>query len=269
LCLWFGPQPKLETAGKRELSTWGALIWLILAILVMLPLKRWIVAHIRGVGMLLSGSSAVATWFYFFLFLPGIFLHELSHWLTATILLVPVSRFAVWPRSKRGGDVQLGAVEIKAVDPLRQSLIGLAPLLGGSLVVWLIARLLKLDELGFALTSGNVEIVFNAIQASLSTADFWLWLYLLFAISNAMLPSPSDRQSWKPVLTFLALIVILFAGLGLAPPIPVGIRRTTVDFITFLAYAFGTAIAVDLFFMSVIAAGEGLIGLLTQRRIKY
>lgn len=251
------------------MSEWGALIWLSLALLVMLPLKRWIIFHTRGLGLLLSGSNAVATWFYFFLFLPGIFLHEISHWLMATVTLVPVKRFAVWPKAKRSGEVQLGAVEVAAVDPFRHSLIGVAPLLTGSIVVWLIGRLLKLDDLGQALFSGNMEIVFNAVQSTLATPDFWLWLYLLFAISNAMLPSPSDRGSWRPVLTFLGLAVVLFAGLGIAPPIPAGVRLATLEFTAFLAYAFGMAIAVDLFFMAVIALGEGLVGLLTQRRIQY
>lgn len=247
----------------------AALVWLGGVFVVMVPLKRWIVVHTRGVGLLLSGSRAVATWLYFFLFLPGIFLHELSHWLAATLLLVPVRRFAVWPKAKRRGDVQLGSVEVAAVDPFRHSLIGIAPLLGGSLVVWLIGRFLNLGELGRAFASGNVEIILNAARTTLSTPDFWLWLYLLFAVSNAMLPSPSDREAWRSVLTFLGLLVVLLAGLGIAPPIPPGVRRATIDLIAFLAYTFSLAVAVDLFFMLVIALTEGIAGVVMQRRVHY
>jgi hypothetical protein len=96
----------------------------------------------------------------------------------------------------------------------------------------------------------------------------WLWLYLLFAVANAMLPSPSDRETWPPVILFLGVLVILayvlgFSQvlLGLAPLVMTGLR--------WLAVAFATTIVADLPFVILIASAEWLLGTLRGERVYY
>ena len=87
----------------------------------MYPLKRWITAHIQGVAFLLTSSPKVAMWLFWGLFLPGTMLHELSHWFTAILLGVRTSRFSLWPQMKKGGELQMGSVQVELSDPFRHA----------------------------------------------------------------------------------------------------------------------------------------------------
>ncbi|MEM7033118.1 MAG: hypothetical protein AAF629_26435, partial [Chloroflexota bacterium] len=106
-----------------SLSVWTSLFWLIVVFLMMLLLNRWITLHINGVGLIISMNQLTATWIYFFLFLPGILLHEISHYVVAWILRANPGKLSLWPKKKRGR-VVLGSVEVRGADPVVHSLIG-------------------------------------------------------------------------------------------------------------------------------------------------
>jgi len=249
-------------------SVWADLFWLVVIFLVMLLLNRWIVMHVNGVGLIISMNQTMAVWLYFFLFLPGILIHEVSHYIVAVLLRARPSKFSLWPKAKRGR-VVLGSVEIRKADPLAHSLIGVAPLVVGSLAVWFIAQFLQFDRLGLALAQGDLDILFRALAQSLATPDFWLWLYLLFAISNAMLPSPADRIYWTPVLFFLGAVIVLLAGFDLFPTIPIFIQETFFDVVSILVSALTTVVVVDLLFIIFIFLLEFLLTVTTGRKIQY
>jgi hypothetical protein len=249
-------------------AAWGNLFWLIIIFLVMLVLNRWITIHIQYVGMLLSGSEVAATWLYFFLFIPGILIHEISHFLVAWVLRARPSKLVLWPTVKRGR-VVLGSVQVHNTDPLSHSIIGAAPLLFGSLAVWFLARFLQFDQLGEAITAGNMPELINAAGRSLATPDFWLWIYLLFAISNAMLPSPVDRIYWAPILLFLGSGFVLLLGLDLLPAIPPNIQNGFANIISVLVFALTTVVAVNLFFFFFIFVLESLLTIATGRKVRY
>jgi hypothetical protein len=252
------------------MSGWSVFFWLIVSFFLIYPLKRWISSHIQGVAFLLTGSPKVAMWVYWALFLPGTFLHEFSHWLTANLLGVKTTRFSLWPQLKKGGELQMGAVVIQVSDPVRHSLIGLAPLIFGSLAVLLIGQgRLELGRLGEALSSGEVETMGQALARIVLLPDVWLWVYLIFAISNAMLPSASDRESWRTVLLYLTLALALAVGLGLSPSMPPQLQTIGLTVITYLLSAFVITIGVDLFFLLIIAVTETLATWMLGRRVQY
>ncbi len=64
------------------------------------------------------------------IFLPGIIVHELSHFFIAVILFVPVGDIEFTPKKNDNG-VKLGSIEIARTDPIRRSLIGFAPVFVG------------------------------------------------------------------------------------------------------------------------------------------
>lgn len=236
----------------------------------MYPLKRWIGSHIQGVAYLLTGNTRVAMWLFWAIFLPGTFLHELSHWLTAKVVGVKTSSFSLWPHMKKGGELQMGAVQVEVSDPFRHSIIGLAPLIFGSLAVLLIGQIqLDLGDLGQALATGNVEIIGRAIGQILIVPDVWLWFYLIFSISNAMLPSASDRESWRTVLLYLTLALAIAIGVGFNPTVSPQLQAFGRAIITYLLSAFVITIAVDLFFILLISLVEILATWLLGRRIQY
>jgi hypothetical protein len=235
----------------------------------MYPLKRWISTHVQGVAFLLTGNPQAAMWVFWVLFLPGTFLHEVSHWLTAKILQVKTGKFSLWPQKKRG-QLQMGSVQVVGADPFRHSLIGLAPLIFGSIAVLLLGQgRLHLTDVGAAVNSGNIEILWNAIVKILTTPDIWLWLYLIFAVSNAMLPSASDRESWWSVLIYLGLALFLALGLGLNPTISVELQAFGLAIISGLLYAFVITIFVDLFFIIIIFFIETFFAWVLGRQVQY
>jgi len=251
------------------MASWTNFFWLIGAFLLLLVLSRWIERHTQGLGFLLSNNQATALWLYFFLFLPGILVHETSHYVTATLLGVKASNFKLWPTLKKGGQLVLGSVQVRGAGPLRHSLIGAAPLFWGSALVMLIGRFLHFDALGPALTGGNVEQILALTGQSLSTPDFWLWLYLLFAVANSMLPSPADRLYWTPVLLFFGVIAALMVGFDMMPVISDSMQEGVNAFFAFMASSFSIAVGVDLFFVVFIFVLEALIGFVTGRRLQY
>jgi hypothetical protein len=227
---------------------WPLLLWLAASFLVLFWLRRWIIGCVQTIGYLLSGDPAVMMWIYFVVFLPGIVVHELGHWLVALLLGVRRGKIKIWPERTRGG-MRLGSVKIKSVDPLRNSLIGLAPLLGGSLIVLLVGDwVLGLGELGKALLVGRWEALGPLMVSYLYIPDFWLWLYLIFTVATSMMPSESDREAWPSVIIFLALVTLaaLISGWTphFGPELAEGIRSA----IGALAYAFTLAVGVDLVF---------------------
>lgn len=251
------------------MNPWLSIAWLIIIFLLMLWLRRWIEAHIQGVAYLLSGHPAVAVWIFFLIFLPGTLVHEFSHWLVAKMLGVPTGRIVIWPQLKRDGALWLGAIQVARADPLRSSLIGLAPLVSGSLLVALIGAHLQLDAFEDLLINGDWELMGAALLRSVSLADFWLWLYLLFAIANRMLPSAADRERWKPVIVFLVLVSAVIVAVGWTPQLAAGVRSTILDITSFLLYAFTLTVAINVFVVLFVSLIEGVAVIVWRRRVSY
>jgi hypothetical protein len=251
------------------MDPWLSLVWLVIVFLLMLVMRRWVEAHVQGVAYLLTGHPALALWIFFLIFLPGTLVHELSHWLAAKLLVVPTGSIALWPQTKNDGSVWLGSIQVARTDPLRNSLIGLAPLISGSLLVTAIGAHLQLDALGSALLGGNWELAAQVLSRSTSLADFWVWLYLLFAIANRMLPSPADREPWKPVLIFLALLGLVIVGAGWTPQLSPDVRDAILNLVGFLLYAFALTLGIDLLVALLLGLTESLAALLLRRRVPY
>jgi hypothetical protein len=241
---------------------WTPLIALAVTLLALFFVQRWITGSLQEVSIRWVGDPDVALIIYFVLVLPGVIIHELSHWLMAKLLGVRVSRPQIGPvRKGRSRRVSLGSVRVGKVDPVRASLIGVAPLLGGSAVILLVGNLvLGVGELASAMTGQGLEVILDGLEQMVRVADFWLWLYLIFAVSNAMLPSESDMAAVRPVLIFLgivAAILLIVTGIPAIPPTAVEAVNAIAGY---LAAAFGLTLGVDMVFMAFI----GLLLVLTR-----
>ena len=166
--------------------------------------------------------------------------------------------------------MRLGSVSVAHTDPFRASLIGVAPLISGSLVILIIGQLiLGLGDLGEALVAGEWGAIWESLLVHLRAPDFWLWLYLIFAISNAMLPSETDREPWRPVLLFIGLVAFLSYLTGWVRQMPEVLANASLTGLSYLAYAFSLTIVVDAIFIAVIAILEALVSRLTGKRVEY
>jgi hypothetical protein len=193
---------------------------------------------------------------------PGIFVHELSHWVVALLLGARPSTPQVQLKINRSS-VELGSVSTIKVGALRGSLIGAAPLLGGTLVILLLADLafgvrLSPDRSaaeGLASVLGNLGRYARA-------PDAWVWVYCIFAVSNSMLPSPADRQEWRQVLVVLALVSAVVVFLGGVPQLPPQLIEALQYVIDTLGFAFGLTIVVDLVVLVILLACDAVLAVL-------
>ncbi len=248
---------------------WTPLLWLAVTLVFLLLLERWIHRHLQGVMLLLTGDPDIAVVLYALPLLPGIILHELSHALAAILMGVRVGRISIRPK-RTGQRVQLGFVPVERTDALRTSLIGLAPLLIGSGVITLIGYVaFGIGTVGTALVEGNWISAAGALLGILEAPDSWLWAYVIFVVSNTMLPSRADRQAWTPVILFLLLIGALIWAAGLGPAILAGLANPLSTALRWLAMMCALTIAIDLPFMFLIALAERLLERVKGVRVEY
>jgi hypothetical protein len=202
--------------------------WVLLTLPLLLMLQRWIHRHLHGLALLITGQQARAVIIYAIILLPGVFLHEASHWLAATFLGVKTGTFSIIPQQQDDGSIQLGYVEYyktKSLDPLRESIIGGAPLISGTAVILLIAyKIFNLSELAALAQSGQLQSLTQLLESLFQTPDFFLWLYLLFAIANGMMPSRSDRRAWPAFAVAMLIFSFIIYLLGVADVVTAGLE---------------------------------------------
>lgn len=186
----------------------SGLLWFILMLVPLILLQRLLHREIQAVFLILTRDSRVTMGIFAMLFLPGVFLHEVSHFVMAKILRVRTGKFSIFPKSLPDGRLQLGYVETARSDVVRDSLIGAAPLIVGTLFVAYVAVYhLQMRVLWDAFRNGQLDLFWLGVRALPQVQDFYLWFYLAFAVSSTMMPSESDRHAW---LELLISIVVLF-----------------------------------------------------------
>lgn len=171
----------------------------------------------RQIGLLiqenvyrLTRSPDLAMVVLFLVYLPGILVHEGAHWLMAKALGLKTGKFRVWPR-KQGRQIGMGSVSVERGGTVADSVVGLAPLIIGSILVALIGtQVFQTEQISSIWQTGSWAAAWERLRSALiSNPDGLLWSYLLFAVANAMLPSSSDREPLKSLL----LYILIFGGL--------------------------------------------------------
>jgi hypothetical protein len=248
-------------------------IWVAIALPVLLLMQRWIHTHLHGIALLLMGKPERAVILYAIVLFPGVLLHEASHWLMATLLGVRTGSFSLLPRSQADGSVQLGYVEYykgKTLGAFRESLIGGAPLLTGTAVILLIGyHVFGVTDLSAAIQSGDVTILIAALEQVFAVPDFLVWLYLTFAVSNAMMPSRADRRAWPALVLTLIAIAVIMILLGIQEVIFAGVAEAAQTMFSYLASALSMAIGVDILFMLLLAGVETLLSRIKGVSVVY
>lgn len=114
-------------------------------------------------------------------------MHELSHFLAAVVLRVPVASFSIMPKVTPTG-ILFGRVSIQKVDPFRSAIIAIAPLLTGAISLFLVLNWLK--------TNAKLDAV--TLIACYST----------LCLINMMIPSKQDVKVALPGLVIITAIAV-------------------------------------------------------------
>jgi len=124
----------------------------------------------------------------------------------AAIFGVRVGELKLFPEKISKGQIQLGKVITAETNPLKESLIGLAPLFSGIGAIIFIAYF----GLNFPLTL-SVNSLSEIIHGLTIATGGRLLIsgYGIFVFSNTMFLSESDRRSWVILPVILALIISL------------------------------------------------------------
>ncbi len=193
-------------------------IWFVVMLVPLVLLQRLLHREIQAVFLIVTRDPRFTIIFFQILFLPGVFLHELSHLLTAKLLRVRTGGFSVIPRALPNGRLQLGYVETAKSDIVRDSLIGAAPLIFGTLFVAYVAiDRLDMRVLCDTFRNGQFELFWLGIRLLPTVKDFYLWFYLAFAVSSTMMPSESDRHAWLELVISVGILFALALLVGAGP----------------------------------------------------
>ena len=180
-------------------------------------LQRRLHQEIQSVLFLITRRIDLALAIFSILFLPGVLLHELSHYFAARLLKVPVGRVSIIPQSLPDGKLRLGYVETAKTDFFRDGIIGAAPLIAGSIFV-AYAGLVHLEfaALWTQISAGDLSVMTRAFTHAVSQPDFWIWFYVIFVVSSTMFPSETDRRAWRPILILIGILLalLLISGAG-------------------------------------------------------
>lgn len=124
-----------------------------------------------------------------FLFLPGTFIHEFSHLMTAVMLRVSVSDMEFIPKIQ-GNSVRLGSVSIAKTNPFSRFIIGIAPFVIG---VFIILAVLSYKDFSYSFKDLFSILIF----------------YFVFQVGNTMFSSKKDMEGALE----LCLAVLILGGI--------------------------------------------------------
>lgn len=196
----------------------GATVALMTAIFVLSRiLLRYGLLPLAAVFSLSGFNTALL----YLLVFPGTVIHELSHYLACLVTGVRVREVRLFSPQKSGA---MGWVLSGPADPLRRTLIALAPFAGGSVAIYLLVRFglpgSHLDPLALAphdLLEGFRAAIISVVDilkaADVQRAGTWLVLYVLFSLGFAVAPSTEDLA---PLALYGLLAMTLVMALRIA-----------------------------------------------------
>ncbi len=226
---------------------------------VFMALSRWINRQVQVIGLRVTGSSTVAILLYYLLMFPGILLHELSHYLTAQLLGMKVGKFSMGPRKRRNA-IELGSVTVSSGGAVRDSLVGLAPFLFGTAVLLLVSyQVFDVDALGRRLAAEGWQGMLAILDRIWLVPDFWVWAYVIFVVSNAMTPSPADRQPWLVAGIYVGIALVAVWLLGGLPILAEALRPQVIGALQGLTLGFLFTAAVNLVMAAVLWLTEMVV----------
>ena len=221
--------------------------WFICMLVPLIYLQGFLHREIQAVLLILTRNAGLTMGIFQMIFLPGVFIHEASHFLMAKILRVPTGRFSILPQPLSDGRLRMGYVETAHADIVRDSLIGAAPLIVGTIfVAYISIYRLEMRVLWDVLRNGQFNLFWMGIRALPTVQDFYLWFYITFAISSTMMPSDSDRHAWRELAISVGVLFLIALLIGAGPWMLNNVAPVISNFLSSVAVIFGLSSAVHI-----------------------
>lgn len=179
------------------------IVWIVVSLLILSWFTRIIIRFLTIASVLLTRSSIPAQVLYIVFFFPGVVIHELSHFLIASILQVPTGKIELLPY-KIGKEIKLGSVKVARTDILRTSIVGTAPLLVGTAVIYLLLSI----NYPFLFRDLQISGIVTKFTSQFTRMDAAI-VYLMFTISNTMLLSKNDKRGIIPALILIGAFTLV------------------------------------------------------------
>jgi hypothetical protein len=242
-------------------------------IVILTPLiaaERWIHQHLYGVGYLLTKDEEAATTIYYLIFFPGVFIHEFVQYMLAGILNIKIKEIHPRPQRQENGTLRYDFVTIDKTTRVKAMIMGGVPFLIGAGLVWYIStELLNLTEIPVALASGRLTEVGSAISTAVNTPDFWLWFFLLFSLSNGIIPTKEDRAGWGLIAGALGIFSVLLIIIGSGEVLVETLVGPVSDALVQVNTALALILMIDLFAILVLGITEDTLERIRGEKMDY
>lgn len=219
-----------------------------------------------------SKHQSISNHLVSFLFLPGTVIHEFSHAFVARLLGAKVGQIRVYPyKDEETGEFKAGSCEVQAVDPIRLSLIGLAPTLIGITILILSVGYLYDFNLPFNAnarvrpsqpqqsTQQSMRGTDPSIIPNLDSSYKLLLFPIIFIISMTMFTSKKDITEFLMIAPFFALVFGLLYYVGFR----VSLSENLVNFLKgplySLVFVMGFTLIIDLLIYIVLFVPVSLL----------
>lgn len=173
--------------------------------------------------------------------LPGTIIHELSHLIAAEVLRVPTGDISFTPKFDEKNKVRAGSLKIAQADPLRRTLVGLAPLFTGLTIISLISKFYLIKTI-YPLTIIHYPFSWYLLLAACC---------LSFVVSNTMFSSKQDlKAAALPAIILFMIIGAFYLG-GFSIRVKPQSQQTIKNILITINSALGLTIIIDLIFLGI------------------
>ena len=242
---------------------------LLICLALLYPLgsmRRWLQQHVFKVGWLLTKNLQTTTILFYTLFLPGVLLYEFVFWLAAGILNVRAERALEWPKATEIAELKLNFIKLgRSTGGLRLAIVSVAPFVVAIAIIWLVANnILNVDEAAVVLRTEGLRGVGTALGDIFSAPDVYLWIYVLFAIGNTMMPRWEDLKGARILLIAAGIVLAILFVLGVADDVIAnGLLNPLGDALNLLSSVFVVVIGVNVVMTAALGTFEAIFERIT------
>lgn len=259
--------------------------WFVFGIVIALLLRvqKAVQYRIFGLGWMFSARHEAAAVIYTLVLLPGIVVHEFVEWITAGVMNFKTVRSMRWPEADKNGELDPKFITVeypklpknsntaqRLKDLFGKAIVEIMPTIVGILLTLLISNsILQLPILIKEIPTWDVLKIGDALGKVTSQPGFPLWFYILFTVSNSMMPRQFARRGMAILLGVAIAFMILLAIIGFSGAVSNWMNGPIPSAINQLSAIFGLVLVVDSVVFVGLVLAEFVIERVTQRKAPY